>query len=290
MDLKPITKEQIKVLEDAANAARSGRASTLSIYPEPSVRPVNGFGVLQPDVTGVDNVQIVVDYDGMPNTDVLSFYWNGDTTSIAPVQADTRPKLVSVPAALVIAAAGNTINVIYSVTDDANPGGVPSDPHSQVVERYTPPVYPKPVITEAVDGVLDVSKLTANARMTLAAWPGQAVGQKLWLTVTSTPPIEIENWNPLNVTTLGAQARQFSLEKLKTLTDGSTFKLTLQYSPVGSNDKLPFSEASYTIKQEPTAIGIAITSVKDSKGVEIPNGGTTTDTSVTVAGTVTFAA
>jgi len=291
MDIKPITPEQIAVLEAAAKQAEAGGMSVkASIYPAPSVRPVNGFGVLQPDVTGVDNVQIVVDYTGMPNTDILSFYWNGDTTSIAPVSADAKPKLVSVPAALVIAAAGKNINVIYSVTDAANPAGVPSDAHTQVVERYTPPVYPKPKITEAPNGELDVSKLTGNAHVTLAAWTGQAIDQKLWLTVTSTPQIVIENWNPLTIKNLGPQARQLGLDKLKTLTDGSTLTLTLQYSPVGSNEKLPFSQESFTIKKEPAVIGIAITSVKDSKGAEISNGGTTTDTSVTVAGTVTFAA
>jgi len=37
------------------------------------------------------------------------------------------------------------------------------------------------------------------------------------------------------------------------------------------------------------AVAVVINSVKDAKGTPIPDGGTTTDTSVTVDGTVTFA-
>jgi hypothetical protein len=288
MSLKPMTEAQKAVLNAAANKATAGGVGSLaSIYPAPSVQPVDTFGVLHPDSTGVDNVEIVVDYAGMPNNDILSFYWNGDL-SIPPVPANAKPTRIKVPAGLVIAAAGKTINVIYSVTDDANPSGIPSDVHLQVIERYTPPVYPKPVITEAQAGVLDVSVLTANAHMTLAAWPGQSVGQKLWLSVVSTPQITLQNWNPLEIKTLGSQSRVISLALLQTLTHDSTFTLKLEASFDGGATRFAFSEQSYTIKSAPVVKAVEITSVRDSKG-EVPNGGTTTDTTVTIGGTVTFA-
>lgn len=181
MDIKTITEEQKAVLESAVvaaiNSRQTGQSAIQAVYPAPTVRPVS-FGVLQPDVTGVDNVEIVVEYDAMPSNDILSFYWNGDTTSIAPVPADAKPKVVSVPAALVIAAASKDINVVYSVTDAANPAGVVSEVLHLTVEQYT---------------------------------------------------------------------------------------------------------------QEPVVTAVTITSVQDSKGTPISNGGTTTDTTVTVQGTVTYA-
>ncbi|MFP3925389.1 hypothetical protein SLW74_17605, partial [Pseudomonas sp. W5-36] len=90
--------------------------------------------------------------------------------------------------------------------------------------------------------------------MTLAAWPGQAVGQKLWLSVVSTPQITLQNWNPLNVTTLGAQSRGISKDLLKTLTDGSTFTLKLEASFDGGATRFPFSEQAYTIRSAPAVI------------------------------------
>ncbi|MBD8601015.1 hypothetical protein, partial [Pseudomonas sp. CFBP 8772] len=84
--------------------------------------------------------------------------------------------------------------------------------------------------------------------MTLAAWTGQAVGQKLWLSVVSTPQITLQNWNPLNVTTLGAQSRGISKDLLKTLNDGSTFTLKLEASFDGGATRFPFSEQAYTIR------------------------------------------
>ncbi|MGV8917627.1 MAG: hypothetical protein ACOH2R_07485 [Pseudomonas sp.] len=278
MSIKPITEQQKAVLKAAATGGIKSRAS---IYPEPTVEPVNAFGVLQPDVTGIDNVFIVVSYEKMPNNDTIFCYWDGDTTSIAPVTADTKPKRIPVPDALVIAASGKTINVIYSVIDDANPGGVPSDVHTQVIERYTPPVYPPPVITEAQGGVLDVGALTRNANVTVAAWPGIAVGQRIWLSMTSTPPVTLTKWVGFAITSTGIQTTTISLDKLHTINDGSTIVLLLEVSFDGVT-RTPFPTQTYTVKQTPL-IAPTITSITDSKG-EVPADGTTFDTSVTLTG------
>ncbi|MGV8917626.1 MAG: hypothetical protein ACOH2R_07480 [Pseudomonas sp.] len=280
MSIKPITEQQKAVLKAAATGGIKSRAS---IYPEPTVEPVNAFGVLQPDVTGIDNVFIVVSYEKMPNNDTIFCYWDGDTTSIAPVTADTKPKRIPVPDALVIAASGKTINVIYSVIDDANPGGVPSDVHTQVIERYTPPVYPPPVITEAQGGVLDVGALTRNANVTVAAWPGIAVGQRIWLSMTSTPPVTLTKWVGFAITNIGTQATTISLEKLKTLVDGSSIVLHLEVSSDGGVTRVSFPTQTYTIRQV-LLVAPIITSIKDANGVDIPNGGTTAQTQVTLEG------
>lgn len=286
---KTITPAQKELLENAAKAFKEGRPLVYAAaFPAPSVTPVNEFGVLHPDETGIDNVEIVIDYDGMPNNDVLSFYWNGDTT-IAPVTADAKPKKVSVPAHLVIAAARQTINVIYLVIDAANPGGVASDVLSLVVEKYTAPVYPAPQITEALDGVLDVSKLMGAATVSVQPWSDIKLTDKLWLDVVTTPPFDYTQWQGTTVNGLGVQTTKLELEKLQELTEGSILKLELSIEREGRPQRIVFPTATYTVKQQRDVKAVTIDDVKDSDGKTIPDGSTTSDTSVTISGTVTYA-
>lgn len=249
-------------------------------YPRPKVEPADAFNVLDPNKNNaVNNTYIVI--DNIPATYLVSFYWDGDY-SIEQVTSEGTQIRVKVPSALVIAA-GETVPqpivVIYSVLNPDEPGGVGSEPLQLTVRKYVRPAYPKPVITEAQGTELDVTALTANAHMTLAAWPDQAVGQKLWLSVASTPPITLQNWNPLTVTTLGAQSRGISKDRLKTLTDGSTFTLKLEASFDDGATRFPFSEQSYTIRS--ASLNLPEPTVKDAvDGVLDPmkvlSGGTAT--------------
>ncbi|MEX6676605.1 hypothetical protein QWI18_11805 [Pseudomonas sp. W2Oct36] len=256
MKTTSLTTDQKDKLTAAIKQALNGTLSiNAALYPRPKVEPADAFNVLDPNKNNaVDNTYIVI--DNIPATYLVSFYWNDDY-SIVPVASVGTQIRVKVPSALVIAA-GETlpqpILVIYSVLNPNEPDGVASEPLPLTVRKYVRPAYPKPVITEAQGTELDVTALTANAHMTLAAWPGQAVGQKLWLSVVSTPQITLQNWNPLNVTTLGAQSRGISKDLLKTLTDGSTFTLKLEASFDGGATRFPFSEQSYTIRSAPAVI------------------------------------
>jgi hypothetical protein len=290
MKVTTLTAEQKAKMTAAINSVIDGTPSIQATsYPKPKVEPADSFNVLDPNKNNaVDNTYIVI--DNIPASFLVSFYWNGDY-SIDPVTSDGTQIRVKVPPELVIAASDTVrqpITVIYAVLGPDDPDSTASDPLQLTVIKYVRPEYPKPVVTEARAGVLDVSALTANAHMTLAAWPGQKVGQKLWLSVVSTPQITLQNWNPLEITTLGSQSRVISLALLQTLTNDSTFTLKLEASFDGGATRFAFSEQSYTIKSAPTVKTVAITSVRDSKG-EVPNGGTTTDTTVTIGGTVTFA-
>ncbi|MEX6676606.1 hypothetical protein QWI18_11810 [Pseudomonas sp. W2Oct36] len=288
MKTTSLTTDQKDKLTAAIKQALDGTLSiNAALYPRPKVEPADAFNVLDPNKNNaVDNTYIVI--DNIPATYLVSFYWNDDY-SIVPVASVGTQIRVKVPSALVIAA-GETlpqpILVIYSVLNPNEPDGVASEPLQLTVRKYVRPAYPKPVITEAQGTELDVTALTANAHMTLAAWTGQAVGQKLWLSVVSTPQITLQNWNPLNVTTLGAQSRGISKDLLKTLNDGSTFTLKLEASFDGGATRFPFSEQAYTIRSVPVVHTIEITKVTDSKGLEIVDGGTTQDTTVLLTGTV----
>jgi hypothetical protein len=291
MTTTTVTSEQLAQLKTALENAVSGKAGVQSAsYPAPKVEPVNSFGVLEPDINdAVNNTYIVID-PAPTATSVVSFYWNGDET-IPLETSDGSSMRVKVPPALVIAAANTTITVIYAVVGPDDPQGVASSPLSLVVGKYTEPAYPKPVITQAQAGdpypLLDVSKLTANANVTVQPWPGIAEGQKLWLNAISDPPIKLTKWQGFPITTTSVQSTVIGLAALKTLKDGSALTLELNVAlVVGSDTKTPFPLASYTIKQKSDGYVITINNVVDSNGTFIPNGGTTADTAVTIQGTV----
>ena len=294
MKTTSLTTEQKDKLTAAIKRALNGTLAVNAVpYPRPKVEPADAFSVLDPNKNNaVDNTYIVI--NNIPATYLVSFYWNGDY-SIEPVTSDGTEIKVKVPSALVMAAGDTTpqpIIVIYSVLNPNEPDGVASEPLQLTVLKYVRPTYPKPVLTDANSNTktLDVSTLTHDANLEVAAWPGQAVGQKLWLSVVSTPQMTLQNWNPLNVTALGTQKGVIALAKLKTLENGSTLTLKLEASFDGGATRFPFSQESYTIQAVPVVNAVTITKVTNVAGdVDIPNGGSTNETSVIIHGTVTFA-
>jgi hypothetical protein len=234
-------------LKTALENAVSGKAGVQSAsYPAPKVEPVNAFGVLEPDINdAVNNTYIVID-PAPTATSVVSFYWNGDET-IPLETSDGSSMRVKVPPALVIAAANTTIAVIYAVVGPDDPQGVASSPLSLVVGKYTEPAYPKPVITEAQGGELDVTQLKANAHVTVQPWPGIAVGQMLWLNAVSSPPIKLTKWQGFRITSTGVQSTVIGLTALQTLDHDTDLTLKLEVSFDDGATKKPFPLATYKI-------------------------------------------
>ena len=288
MDSTSLTAKQKAILTDAVERRKTGNISTKqSPYTAPTVKPVDIAGVLDPTVNA-NVVKIVINSSLIRPPQILRFYWDGDTDSIPAVEVGTQPQEIAVPADLVIKSAyeARKIYVAYLVTDDDSPEGEASGVLELPLKKYVVPVYPQPVITEASNGELDVSALTADANLVVAAWAQQAAGQKLWLTVTSNPPIVLQNkWRPVEVPASGPLSRKLAKAQLQTLKDGSTLTLKLE---IGADEQhlSPFSEVSYAVKAVPDITSITIDRVTDSKGVDIPNGSTTTDTSVTIYGSV----
>ena len=293
-----LTQTQIDKLLDGIKARKAYRLDrslqniNAASYPDPRVEPMTG-PALDPNNGNADKTFIIIPA-GVTATSAVTLFWNDKIDARLPAQiADGLEMRIQVPRAMVIEATktDGTLWVYYMVIGPDDPDGSYSEVLLLPVRRYIPPVYPKPEITQAtgpVDArVLDVSALTGNANVTLAEWPGQAIGDKIWLSTVSTPPIQLQNWNPLDVTTLGDQRRVISLNLLKTLTNGSTLTLKLEAS-LGGGPREDFSEQSFTVTTELPVKAVDITSVKDSNNVEIPNGGSTTDTIVTVLGKVTF--
>jgi hypothetical protein len=243
------TPEEIAKLRTALENAvqENGKAGqSRANYTAPKVEPVNSFGVLQPDINdAVNNTYIVIDPAPTANS-VVSFYWNGDYTMPAET-SDGSPMRVKVPPALVIAAANTTITVIYAVVGPDDPQGVASSPLTLVVGKYTEPAYPKPVITEAQGGELDVTQLKANAHVTVQPWPGIAVGQMLWLNAVSSPPIKLTKWQGFRIPSTGVQSTVIGLTALQTLDHDTDLTLKLEVSFDDGATKKPFPLATYKI-------------------------------------------
>ena len=144
--------------------------------------------------------------------------------------------------------------------------------------------------------VLDVTTLPSDARTRIARWPQIAVGQKLWLSYAGTnaddTPYAAQTYDATPVPIEGLPGGMYPnapVAQLRGLKDGSTLRIEFKVTFDGSTDEstaVLFPIRIYTVKAL-VALKPEITSVKDSKGVEIPDGHTTVDSTVKLAGTAT---
>ncbi|VVQ23180.1 hypothetical protein PS925_05273 [Pseudomonas fluorescens] len=159
----------------------------------------------------------------------------------------------------------------------------------------------KPWIVQAGnDTHLDVSTLTTNLECRMGDWPFIKSGQPVWLAVQGTnnngSPFLKLLWkvpgaavNPTWISQRYYSAPPLALSDVRNLKDGSTLTLTFK---VGSDLSQVEDEATvaplriYTIKAVEDVKPV-ISSVKDSKGVEIPKNTVTVDTSIKLTGTGT---
>ncbi|MEN5314998.1 hypothetical protein ABE529_23155, partial [Pseudomonas koreensis] len=154
-----------------------------------------------------------------------------------------------------------------------------------------------PILTDAVDGVLDVTKLGANAVIRALDWPLIAVNQHVWMRLSGKKADGTEH--KLDIWSGGASfvnptwfaqkywPRNVAKSYFTELADNSpltlSFKAALDQSGIEDN-AVVFADQVYTVKAFEVVVP-TITEAKDSKGVVIPQGGTTVDTSVTLTGT-----
>ncbi|MEN5315384.1 hypothetical protein ABE529_25135, partial [Pseudomonas koreensis] len=154
-----------------------------------------------------------------------------------------------------------------------------------------------PILTDAVDGVLDVTKLGANAVIRARDWPLIAINQQVWMRLSGKKADGTEH--KLDIWSGGASfvnptwfaqkywPRNVAKSYFTELADNSpltlSFKAALDQSGIEAN-AVVFADQVYTVKAF-EVVAPTITEAKDSKGVLIPQGGITVDTSVTLTGT-----
>jgi hypothetical protein len=190
-----------------------------------------------------------------------------------------------------------TFTLSYEVTLDSNK--IPSLPLTVTVTPLPAAELDKISIEQAEGLVLDLSKVTAGATIVSGIWAFIAVQQRVKLTLTGKKNngealnLDVWPWPSSNVNQnwidSGRYAYTLAYNDIKDLADGTDlelhFKAALSLSPT-ETDAIIAPVKRYKILAvedlKPT-----ITSVKDSKGIEIEQNGVTTDPNIKVSGTAT---
>ncbi len=195
------------------------------------------------------------------------------------------------------------VTVTYIVTRN----GIPSNPSKPLSLTVLPiadedPVMGMPLITQAANNgagpELNVSALTAAGTMRVNSYPLIALRQYVWLRVTGTDKNEKNYdktfWQPPTSQTnsrwisQGFYTHSIPLLDLQDLKDGSELIMEFKVGLGGSQDErqaTTFKKRIYTVKAVED-VRPEITSVKGSpSGADIPPGGTTVETAITLSGT-----
>ncbi|WP_277965036.1 hypothetical protein, partial [Pseudomonas sp. RIT-To-2] len=180
----------------------SSRVLTLNIgdagaqpWPAPVVTDATGsvanpLNPIRPSTGNTENTATVVLSDPrLALGDVVATVWrypDGTNPSIPYGLVTTAGQVqMAVPREVLAASVGRTIEVVCVVFRANAPVGT-SQTLNLVVSSIPQSALPTPAITEAQGNELDVSRLTANATATVAAWPLIATAQFYWLEARGT--------------------------------------------------------------------------------------------------------
>ncbi|SFL10173.1 hypothetical protein SAMN03159473_05729, partial [Pseudomonas sp. NFACC52] len=156
--------------------------------PPPRVKEALGNS-LDP-VDAKDTLTVVVRYDDMLPTDLLSVTWAGTAgagshTTDAEEVGTVGDREVPIPVAVLAFNLGKTVTVSYTVTRNNRATTTPSDPLLLNVRDIAQSDLPTPLIPEAANGgtgpELDLASFADDANVTVAPWPLIAIDQKVWL-------------------------------------------------------------------------------------------------------------
>ncbi len=205
---------------------------------------------------------------------------------------------VAIPEDVLAKSLGKTVLVVYVISRNGETVGSSTPTYFQI-GTLPASALSELFIVEAANGgagpELDVTALSANANVRVGRWPLIAAGQSVWLTLTGTkqdgsaytrqlmaaPTTADATW-----VNSGSKTVPVSADELKGLKDGSALTVTFKVGMDGGlteANAVTFGAKVYTVKAV-ADVRPVIVSVRDSKG-EVSNGGTTSDTSVTLSGT-----
>ncbi|CAN7323151.1 Ig-like domain-containing protein [Pseudomonas sp. GL-B-26] len=152
---------------------------------------------------------------------------------------------------------------------------------------------PTPTIDRASGQELDVTLLQATDQLRVGEWPGQVPRQNVWLEYkgfdANGRAIVFNDMKGEPHDSASGLTRLVPFTWLNTLEDGSELTILLRVNLDGvpnTQTATKFPEQVYRVKAV-ALITPTINSVKDTKNIEIPQDGTTTDTTVTLAGKAT---
>ncbi len=257
-------------------------------------------GTLDP-INTRSGATVRVAYVGMLATDILAVDWRGEDVADSHQTEQKNGSLFGyvdfdIPVSVVAASQGKTIRVFYAVIRGANPG-VLSQPLDLPVSVLGQQHLPAPAVPQASGGTLDLSRFAGDASATVEAWPLIVRGQRYWITATGT----LENGSAYSFYVVrGAliddeQVRDGVLaallrRELEQLRNDSEITITIQVAFDGVNNQdsaVVFPVRTYTVKTFEIVVP-TIDSIVDAQGVEIPHGGSTRATTLTLRGSASI--
>ncbi|WP_296246579.1 hypothetical protein [Pseudomonas sp. UBA4194] len=267
-------------------------------WPAPEVHdasggPVNPWIPVRPGSPGANSANFVLRDARLKINDVVAPFWRlpgGQDLAISWIRVTVDGEAqAAIPVTVLAASVGKTVQVSYAVLRNNLPG-----PASAVLDLVVSPfpagVLPAAKITKATEGnpgTLDVSALTADAEVKVAAWPLIHAAQHFWLeatgTLTAGGTTTLDLGSNEAVGGVAGIQKTIALARLRELKDGSplTLKLKVAFGTDGQTTEFPVN--TYTVKSAADTRP-AISEVRDSNGV-VPEGGSTVFTQVTVKGT-----
>ncbi|WP_447796492.1 Ig-like domain-containing protein [Pseudomonas moraviensis] len=320
----PIPAEMIKGNEGGTVVARYEikRADGRTSYAEPLkfgvgvALDLNEPKIKQaPNDTSLDPLEAqnaltsVINYDGMLVGDRIIVRWTGAPGTPAAGSHTTEPWPVTTvgPQEIPLAVSVIAFNLAKSITLDYTVTRGTQDPkESRIRALAVSPIaqsdLPGPLITQASEQgegpELDVSQLTTNATLRANSYPHIALRQYVWLKAKGTlkggGDYSKTFWQPPGSQTNATWIDQgfydhdgFPLEDLQSLEDGRDLELEFKAGFGGSQvetEAVTFALRTYRIKAYENVVP-TLDSVKGSpSGDEIPHGGLTVETAVTLSG------
>ncbi len=274
---------------------------------EPKIKEAPNDTSLDP-LDAQNALTAVIDYDGMLVGDKIIVRWTGAPGTPAAGSHTTEPWPVTTVGAQEIPLAVSVLafNLAKSSTLDYSvTRGTQEPKDSQMRTLAVLPIaqshLPKPLIMQASEGgegpELDVSQLASNATLRVNSYPLIAQKQYVWLKAKGTLKIggvySKTFWQPpasqTNTTWIdqGFYTHGFPLADLQSLEDGSDLELDFKAGFGGTqveSEAVTFALRTYKVTAY-EAIAPTLDSVKGSpSGAEIPNGGVTVETAVTLSG------
>ncbi|MFJ2320363.1 hypothetical protein [Pseudomonas sp. NPDC087817] len=263
----------------------------------PKIKEANGSTSLNP-LAAKDSLTAIVDYTGMAIGDDIVVTWtgttpNGSDTSAKKTVTTLGPQSIELKKSVVAFNLGKAVTVSYTVTRGGAP--VPSKvlPLTVLTIPHEHAQLPKATIDGASNDDLDVTAL-ANASTRVAAWPLIAANQKIWLRYSGT---KADGSEYKKTTYEGETLRgdgvivgpypATPVAELRGLKDNSTLKIEFKVTFDGSPDEakaVTFPPRVYKVKAVQDVKPV-ISTVKDSKGEDIPHNGGTVDPKIKLTGT-----
>ncbi|MFJ2320504.1 hypothetical protein [Pseudomonas sp. NPDC087817] len=269
---------------------------------KPSIKEAPGSSTLNPIAAKNRLTVVVPQYAGMASTDQLSVTWTGANgtpaggshTSAAVPVSTVGQKEIAIPNTVVAFNLGKAVKVFYTVTRNGTPTKSAEFALNVQVIPAGHAELTKPTIDGAPNDELDAIALANGALTRVAPWPLIAANQKIWLRYVGT---NADNSAYKKTTYEGAPLvgsgviqgpyPATPVADLRGLKNNTTLNIEFKVTFDGSTDEskaVTFPSRVYNVKAVQDVKPV-ISTVKDSKGEDIPHEGGTVDPKIKLTGT-----